>query len=108
MDVDAMIKVLTTRPDRSVFLVDFDGSLSPIVERAEDARPLPGVVDLLERLAVAFGRVGIVSGRPVGFLAEHAGARGVTLTGLYGMEHVFDGQRRVDPRVEPYLDKIAS
>src|SRR5947209_5062042 len=108
MDVDATIEVLTSHPSRTVFLVDFDGSLAPMVERAEDARPLPAVVDLLERLATRVGRVGIVSGRPVGFLAAYVGARGVTLTGLYGMEHVVDGQRRVDPRVEPYLATIAA
>jgi trehalose 6-phosphate phosphatase len=106
-DVDAIIAALTARPAQTALLADFDGSLSTIVTRAEDARPIPGVVEVLERLAARLGRVGIVSGRPVRYLVDHIPARGITYTGLYGMEHVVDGRRTVDPRVEPYLPDVA-
>ena len=88
--------------------MDFDGSLSPIVERPEDARALPEAVTQLGRLAAGLGLVGIVSGRPVEFLARHVPVAGVTYAGLYGIERCTDGVRSVDPRVEPYLDAVAA
>ena len=44
--------------------LDFDGVLAPIVEQPEDARALPGTVEMLERLAALDGvHVALVSGR---------------------------------------------
>jgi trehalose 6-phosphate phosphatase len=108
LDADATVAALTRRPERTALLVDFDGSLSPIVERAEDARPLPEAVAQLARLAARLGRVGIVSGRPVEFLADRVPIPGVTYAGLYGMERLSDGSRSVDPRVVRYLDAVAA
>jgi len=105
---NAAIAILTARPDRTVLLLDFDGSLAPIVERADAARPLPDALVQLQRLVRSLGRVGIVSGRPVGYLVEHVPIDGLVFTGLYGMEHVVAGERTVDPRVEPYLDSVAA
>ena len=103
-----MVAALTARPDRTALLVDFDGSLSPIVERADDARPLPGARSVLARLAAGLGRVAIVSGRPVGFLARHLPVDGLALIGSYGMEQSQDGVYEVDPRVQPYLVAVAA
>ena len=95
LDVDAMIDALTERPGDTAILVDFDGSLAPIVDRPDDAVPLPSAVEVLQRLIGPFGRVGIVSGRPIGFLVEHAGIPGLVLAGLYGMETLLDGEPRI-------------
>jgi trehalose 6-phosphate phosphatase len=108
LDVDATIAALTRRPAQTALLVDFDGSLSPIVERPEDARPLPEAIAQLARLAARLGRVGIVSGRPVEFLATHVPIAGVTYAGLYGIERLTGGLRSIDPRVVPYLDAVAA
>ena len=108
IDADATVAALTGRPDRTALLVDFDGSLAPIVGRADDARPLPGALPVLSRLATRLGRVAIVSGRPVGFLARHLGVDGLALVGLYGMERSIDGAYSVDPRVEPYRVAVAA
>ena len=89
-------------------LVDFDGSLSPIVQRAEDARLLPNTLPVLARLAAGLGRLAIVSGRPVGFLAGELPVDGIALVGLYGMERLINGEYSVDPRVEPYLVAVAA
>lgn len=104
LDVDATVSALAEQPERTAVLVDFDGSLAPIVTRPEDARPLPGVVDVLARLATRLGRVAVVSGRPVGFLVERLPVPGALFVGLYGMEQVHNGERTVDPRVVEYLD----
>jgi trehalose 6-phosphate phosphatase len=108
IDVDATVAALTARPDRTVLLVDFDGSLAPIVERAADARPLADALIVLTRLANGLGRVAIVSGRPVGFLARNVPVDGLALVGLYGMEQSIDGTYSVDPRVKPYLVAVAA
>jgi trehalose 6-phosphate phosphatase len=108
IDADATVAALTRAPARTVLLVDFDGSLSPIVDRADDARPLPNAAALLARLAHGLGRVAIVSGRPVGFLARHLPVDRLVLVGLYGMEQSVDGAYAVDPRVRPYLVAVAA
>jgi trehalose 6-phosphate phosphatase len=108
LDVDATVSALAERPEQTALLVDFDGSLSQIVERPEDARPLPGVVEVLTRLASRLGRVGVVSGRPVGFLVEQLPVPGALYVGLYGMELVRNGERTVDARVVEYLGAAAA
>jgi trehalose 6-phosphate phosphatase len=108
LDADATIALLTTDPARTALLVDFDGSLAPIVERSQDARPLPEAIAQLERLSRRLGRVGVVSGRPVDYLARYVPVENVVLAGLYGMEHVVNGVRAVDPLVMPYLEAISA
>jgi trehalose 6-phosphate phosphatase len=106
-DESATISALAEQPDRTVVLVDFDGSLAPIVEQAGDARPLPEAVDALRDLTAKLGRVGIVSGRPVEYLAAHVSVPGLVLVGLYGMQQQIDGHVEIDARVEPFLASIA-
>jgi len=80
--------------------LDFDGTLAPIVNDPNEARPLPGMVELLGQLAARFAAVALLSGRPADYLARHAAARGVRYLGLYGLEEIRDGQLWVDPRLE--------
>jgi trehalose 6-phosphate phosphatase len=108
LDVDAMIDALTERPGATAILLDYDGSLSPIVDRPDDAVPLPAAIDALRRLVESIGRVGIVSGRPVEFLVEQLDVPGLVYAGLYGMELLVGGERRVDPRVLAYSAAIAA
>lgn len=74
-----------------VFL-DFDGTLSHIVPQPETAQPIEGTAELLERMAECFERVGIVSGRPAGWILSALGWRrppkGLWISGLYGMERI--------------------
>jgi trehalose 6-phosphate phosphatase len=86
--VDERVRAFLERPDQAAVLTDFDGTLSPIVRHAADARPLPGVVATLGQLARRFGRVAVISGRPAAYLTEHlTGIDGpVILSGLYGLE----------------------
>jgi trehalose 6-phosphate phosphatase len=107
LDADATISILAANPPRTVVLLDFDGSIAAIVPRAEDARPVPGAIAALERLVASIGRVAIVSGRPVGYLTEHVPVEGLVYVGLYGMERIVNGIRFVDPRVSPYIERVA-
>lgn len=78
--------------DRYLVVLDFDGTLAPIVDRPEDARPAPGSVAVLRRVAAATP-VAVLSGRPVDQLQELLGDLPVTFAGGHGAEilHPRDG-----------------
>jgi len=107
LDVAATIDALAERPSETALLSDYDGSLSPIVDQPDDAVPLPAALDAIAALVDRLGRVGIVSGRPVEYLAALIPVKGLVLAGLYGMESMIAGERVVDPRVVPFLDAVA-
>ncbi len=83
-------------PAGSRIVLDFDGSLSPIVEDPASAAPLEGVPDLLLGLANRYGEVIVVSGRPVDFLSQHLPVE-VSIAGLYGLEGLRGGERWEHP-----------
>ncbi len=88
----ALLRPLAAEPDRSALFLDFDGTLSAIVRDPRDARPLPGVPELVAELATAFALVAVISGRPTAFLVDALGAPpGATLAGLYGLERALHG-----------------
>jgi trehalose 6-phosphate phosphatase len=80
--------------------LDFDGTLAPIVDDPNEARPLPGTVELLGQLAARFAAVALLSGRPADYLAKYAAAPGVRYLGLYGLQEIRNGHAWVDPRLE--------
>ncbi len=67
---------------------DYDGTLAPLALRPEQASLLPGVSDLLHRLAHLPGtRVAIVSGRARDDLRRHSGLNApILLAGSHGAE----------------------
>ena len=91
---------------RAGLFVDFDGTLAAIVEDPASSRPLPGIAAALAHLADRLAVVGVVSGRPVDFLAPFFGPS-IHLAGLYGLEtRVGDGQSE-HPAAEVWRDVIA-
>ena len=94
--VVAAVQPLRAAAERVAVLVDFDGTLAPIVDDPAAARPLPGAAELLGELAGAYARVGVLSGRPVAFLEPFFPPE-VLLAGLYGLETVIDGRRHDHP-----------
>jgi trehalose 6-phosphate phosphatase len=99
---------LAARPNVAAVLVDFDGSISAIVDDPAAAGVLPSARDALARLIGVVATVAVVSGRPVEFLARAIDVPGLILVGQYGLERMVDGRAVVDPRAEPYLDAVAS
>jgi trehalose 6-phosphate phosphatase len=82
----ALLQPLADDPRHGALFLDFDGTLSAIVEDPVGARPLPGVPALLEDLAQRFALVAVISGRPPDFLADALAAPpGVEVIGLYGL-----------------------
>ena len=81
-------------PARAVVAVDFDGTLAPIVERPDDARPAPGAVEALTVLADRIGTCAIVTGRPAADAVRLAGLEAVPrvqVIGHYGLERWAEG-----------------
>lgn len=108
MSLPAPLLPLAARPHEAAVLVDFDGSISAIVDDPAAARVLPPARDALARLIGVAATVAVVSGRPVEFLARAIDVPGLVLVGQYGLERMVDGRAVVDPRAEPYLDAVAS
>ncbi len=95
-------------PEGCALCLDFDGTLSNIVEDPAAARPLSEVPQLLASLSRTFGSVAVISGRPVDFLAEVLSRpAGVRLVGLYGLESIDAAGRQVAPAAEAWRAVIA-
>ena len=86
-----MVPRLAADPLRTAVLTDFDGTLSRIVDDPAAAIPLPDVREVLYQLDRRYGRVAVVSGRPVSYLVDKLGS-GLWLSGLYGLESLEDGE----------------
>jgi trehalose 6-phosphate phosphatase len=97
--VEQAARGLVERAGEVALCLDFDGTLSPVVDDPEAARPLQGVVELLDPLARRFAALAIISGRPAPYLAEHVAVPGVRYLGLYGLQEVYEGEILVDPRL---------
>jgi trehalose-phosphatase len=108
----ALAQALDELAGRDVILVavDFDGTLAPIVDDPEAARPLPLAVEAIEALARLPGtRVAVVSGRPLAQLRRllRAGGR-VALVGSHGAEvDLGDAREDVDGLDDDALDDDA-
>jgi trehalose 6-phosphate phosphatase len=100
---------MAEHPDTSALFLDFDGTLSAIVDDPRRAQALPGVPELVARLAARFALVAVISGRPVSFLEQAlASPKRVRLIGLYGLERVDgDGSRATAPGAEQWESVIA-
>ena len=55
MDATPLFDAFRADPATSVIVVDFDGTISPIVEDPASAAPFENVVEVLEKLAEQFG-----------------------------------------------------
>jgi len=84
--------------------MDFDGTLAPIVPEPEDARPWPGVVDVLTDLSERAGLVAIVSGRPEAFIRDVLDVPRMEVVGLYGLE----GAPPIEPAIKAAVRVLAA
>ena len=92
---------------RTGLVTDFDGVLAPIVDDPAASALLDGAAEVLTSLAGRLDVVALLSGRPVGFLAERAGLPGLLLLGSYGVESWEDGRARALPAVEEWRPAVA-
>jgi trehalose 6-phosphate phosphatase len=83
---DDLLALLAATPAEAGLFLDFDGVLAPIVERPEDAAPLPETRAELERLVGRYALVAVVSGRTTQDVRERLGVDGVVCVGSHGLE----------------------
>ncbi|HEX6371531.1 MAG TPA: trehalose-phosphatase [Longimicrobium sp.] len=97
---------------RLVMLLDFDGTLAPIVDRPERAAMPDRTRRALDRLmAMAGVTVAVVSGRGLADVRERAGIPGIAYAGNHGMEIEGAGLRRIHPQAaaaRPELEAVAA
>ncbi len=84
---------------RLLVLLDYDGTLTPIAPRPEDAVLANDVRELLEKLAEKPTiTLGIVSGRSLAAIRKIVGVEGVYYAGNHGLEAVGQGFSYVNPK----------
>jgi trehalose 6-phosphate phosphatase len=88
------LRPLTAEPGRAAVFCDIDGTLAPIVRRAEDAHVPAEISLLLGRLARRYGCVACVSGRSAAEARRLVGVGGITYAGSHGAELLEPGSSR--------------
>ena len=88
-------------------VLDFDGTLAPIVDDPGAARPLPGSLGAVAELVRSYRLVAVVSGRPASFLATHLEVPGLLRVGSYGLERVTDGRVEAVPAAARWRAAVA-
>ncbi len=115
--LDEIASAAATAARPLLVVSDVDGTLSPIVARATDARLVPGARQALEQLGRRDGvTAAVISGRPLRELREQFGfADGVRLIGSHGLEDSEGLPRELDAaerrrlhEVTEELDAVAS
>jgi trehalose 6-phosphate phosphatase len=88
----AGLSALLAEPARAVIALDYDGTLAPIVDRPEDARPAEGALAALAGVARTVGAVALLTGRParqvveLAGLASAPGLAALQVLGQYGLQ----------------------
>lgn len=104
--VDRLVAPFADSPRSSGLFVDFDGTLSHVVEVPWEARPVEEARNLLANLARRLGVVAVVSGRSAVQLHEWLGGD-VEIWGTHGAERIEDGRPVLSELAIPYRDLMA-
>ena len=87
------LRPLVDHAPNALLVLDFDGTISQLVDHPADAVAIEGVVEVVCTLASKL-RVAFITGRPVDWLVARmapADAAGVEFIGLHGHERLRDG-----------------
>jgi trehalose 6-phosphate phosphatase len=94
-----VLKPLTAAPAEAAIFCDVDGTLAPIVRRAEDARVHGDTARLLGALARRYGLVACITGRSVADARRLVGVGAISYAGAHGAEMLAPGSKR--PELAP-------
>lgn len=104
---DRVISVLSR--EHSGLITDIDGTISPMVDRAEDARVLPQARTALASLRSLLDVVAVVTGRSVRDARSMVHLDGVIYIGNHGLETLAeDGSVMISPELEPWVGHLAA
>jgi trehalose 6-phosphate phosphatase len=93
------LRPLSSDPARAAVFCDIDGTLAPIVRRADEAQVRKEVSLLLGKLARRYACVACISGRSVSEARRLVGVGGIAYVGSHGAEVLTPGASR--PRTVP-------
>ena len=103
---ERIVTLLRERPEQTAILCDIDGTLAPVVERAEEAFVPDATRRVLEALATRFALVGCISGRRATDARRMVGVGSLTYIGNHGLERLAPGA--ADPAVDTDLEPLAA
>jgi trehalose 6-phosphate phosphatase len=93
----ASLGPLREAPDRGAILTDVDGTLAPIVERAEEAAVPAAAREVLARLSERYALVGCISGRQALEARRLVGLDSLAYAGNHGLELLLPGAAEPEP-----------
>ena len=108
-DIEPLRSLLTVKP--LGLFSDIDGTLSPIVERPEDARVTPRSRELLMDLMESDVRVALITGRTLEVARSMVGLDGAAYAGNHGLEFWVGNSVEVTTPLGPFpriVDKALS
>jgi trehalose 6-phosphate phosphatase len=99
------LRPVTSDPERAGIFLDVDGTLAPIVERAEDARVPDATRAALRSLAPRYGCVACITGRSSEDARRVVGVDEVEYVGSHGAELLPPGEiAEWAPRVREFVE----
>ncbi len=101
-DWAAALAPLRAEPGRSAILTDVDGTLAPIVERAEEAAVPAAAREALAALSERYALVGCISGRRAEEARRLVGLDSLAYAGNHGLELLLPGD--ASPRPDASMD----
>jgi trehalose-phosphatase len=109
-DWAARLEPLRREPGRTAILTDVDGTLAPIVERAEEAAVPAAAREALAALSERYALVGCISGRQAEEARHLVGLDSLAYAGNHGLELLLPGERSVrpDPSIAGREDEAAA
>ena len=93
------LRPLTSDPATAAIFCDIDGTLAPIVKRAEDARVPNATARLLGTLARRYACVACITGRSGADARRLVGVGAISYAGVHGAEMLVTGAKR--PELAP-------
>jgi trehalose 6-phosphate phosphatase len=102
------LRPLIERPQSAAVFCDIDGTLAPIVERAEDAAIPDVTARLLGRIARRYGCVACISGRSATEARRIVGVGRIAYAGSHGAELLLPGQAQAQlvPAFETWTGRV--
>ncbi len=106
--ISEALRPLTERPAEAAVLCDIDGTLAPIVERAEEAVVPEATSRLLGRIARSYRVVACISGRGATEARRIVGVGGIAYAGAHGAELLLPGHAQAElvPAFATWRDRV--
>jgi trehalose 6-phosphate phosphatase len=102
------LRPLTDDPGHAAIFCDVDGTLAPIVRRADDAHVAERTSRLIGKLARRYGLIACISGRSAAEARRLVGVGGITYAGSHGAEILPPGAKRseIAPAFASWAERV--